>query len=333
MRTVMLCLAWVMAAFTTPAAANGPPAATVSYQYYTVGDPAAPTPGRVEGGLMLMGGGEWSTEAFRWFVARAGGGHIVILRASGGGEAGEELYREIGGVTSVETLVFYDRKASSDPHVLDVLDNADGIFIAGGDQSNYINFWKDTPVEKALNAHVDRGRPIGGTSAGLAILGAAAYGAMDGGSVDSATALNDPMGLAVTMVRDFLDMPRLQHVVTDTHFAARDRLGRLIAFVAQVRATSDPQAIGLGVDEDGAVCVDANGIGRFYTASQGYAWLVQPEALPTSSAGLPLDYASVRVTGLGVDGEIDLNTMSISRPAFSTVASVEAGRLIGAPSP
>lgn len=154
---------------------------------------------------------------------------------------------------------------------------------------------------------------------------------MDDGSVDSEAALKDPMGPEVTMVRDFLAMPYLAHVVTDTHFSVRDRLGRLIAFVAQTRATDDPAAVGLGVDEDGALCVEADGIGRFHTASSGYVWLVQPEGAPQAVLGQPLDYAAVRVTTMGVDGEIDLKTMTITRPAFSGTASVRAGRLLDAP--
>lgn len=309
-------------------AANASPA---GYTYFEVGDVAAPTPGSTEVGLMLMGGGDWDYRAFRWFLAKAGHGHIVILRASGDGEAGEEIYRDIGGAASVQTLIFDDRKASSDPRVLAILERADGVFLAGGDQANYVRFWKGTPVQKALNDHVAQGRPIGGTSAGLAILGGVGYGAMDGGSVDSATALNDPMGPEVTMVDDFLSMPYLAHVVTDTHFSVRDRLGRLIAFVAQVRVAGDPLAVGLGVDEDGALCVDADGVGRFFTASQGYAWLVQPEGVPSNQPGQALDYASVQVTALGQDGEIDLKTMQITRPAFAGTASVRAGQLLNAP--
>jgi beta-aspartyl-peptidase (threonine type) len=154
---------------------------------------------------------------------------------------------------------------------------------------------------------------------------------MDDGSVDSETALKDPMGAEVTMVRDFLSMPYLAHVVTDTHFSVRDRMGRLIAFVAQTRATDDPQAVGLGVDEDGALCVEADGVGRFFTASSGYAWLVQPDGAPGAKPGHPLDYASIKVTALGTDGEIDLKTMQITRPAFSGTASVKAGRLLDLP--
>ena len=324
---LLSCLAF--ACGLTPAKASE--ASPSGYTYYEVGDVAAQTPGATEAGLMLMGGGDWDYRAWRWFLAKAGHGHVVILRASGDGEAGEEIYRDIGGAASVRTLVFDDRKASEDPRILAILAQADGVFLAGGDQAKYVRFWKGTSVQKALNDHVARGRPIGGTSAGLAVLGGVGYGAMDGGSVDSETALKDPMGPEVTMVGDFLTMPYLAHVVTDTHFSARDRLGRLIAFVAQVRASRDPQAIGLGVDEDGVLCVDANGVGRFFTAGSGYVWLVQPDGAPGVEPGRPLNYASVRVTTLGQDGEIDLKTMRITRPAFSGTASVQAGRLLNVP--
>lgn len=310
----------------SPAAAS-----PAGYRLYKIGAPKAPTPGEVAPGLLLVGGGDWPATAFRWFTDKAGNGRLVILRASGAEEAGERFYRDIGGLTSVQTLVFDDVKAAHDPRVLALLDQADGIFIAGGDQANYVRFWKNTPVQDALNRHVARGRPIGGTSAGLAILGSAAYGAMDGGSVDTQEALKDPMGPAMTLVTDFLDIPYLAHVVTDTHFAARDRLGRLIAFVAHVRATTDPLAMGLGVDEDGALAVEGNGLGRFYHDDVGYVWLVQPEGQPRAVLGQPLSYDHVRITTLGTKGQIDLNTMTIDTPASEGTASVRDGHLINVP--
>jgi beta-aspartyl-peptidase (threonine type) len=324
-RTITAALAVVIAA---PAAAS-----PAGYTAFSIGDVAAPTPAKTSAGLMLMGGGDWSPDAFRWFAAKAGHGHIVVLRASGGGDAGEEIYRDIGGVASVETLVFDDRKAASDPKVAAILKHADGIFIAGGDQANYVRYWKDTAVAAALDAHVRSGKPIGGTSAGLAILGGAAYGALDGGSIDSATALADPRGSGVTMVRGFLHMPYLAHVVTDTHFTARHRLGRLIAFVARVRAEGDAKAVGIGVDEKSSLCVEADGTARVHTLNGGHAWLVQPVGAPAFGAKGALDWPAVRVTGVGTDGAMDLKTLKVTRPAFSGTASVKDGRLADAPFP
>ena len=160
MKTLLHLFAAVMALVL---AAPGRAQAPASYAYYEIGDVAAPTPAPTAQALMLMGGGEWDVGAFRWFAERAGHGHVVVLRASGAGDAGEEIYRDIGGVTSVQTIVFSDRAAASDPRVLAILERADGIFLAGGDQANYVRYWKDTPVARLLDAHVRKGRPIGGT--------------------------------------------------------------------------------------------------------------------------------------------------------------------------
>jgi beta-aspartyl-peptidase (threonine type) len=330
MRLVRSLLMLLAATLFAPAAIAATPD---GYTYYSIGDVAKPTPGKTSLGLLLMGGGDWSPEAWRWFLAKAGNGHIVVLRASYGGETGEEIYNTIGGVVSVETLVFDDRKAASDPRVLAIIAHADGIFLGGGDQSNYVRYWKDTPVAAALNAHVAKGRPIGGTSAGLAILGRAGYGAMDGGSVDSFTALNDPLGPAVTMVDKFLTMPFLAHVVTDTHFNERDRLGRLVAFVAQTRVSGDAKAVGLGVDETGALGVESDGTAKLYTMNSGHAWLVQPVGSPGAAAGKPLDWGAVKITGIGVESTLDLKTLTVTKPSFAGTASVKAGRLTGAPFP
>lgn len=302
-------------------------------RFFVTGDPASPRRAVPSQGLMLMGGGDWDKQAFAWFAKKAGYGHILILRASGDGEGGREMFAEMAGVQSVSTILFTDRAASTDPRVLAAIARADGIFLAGGDQANYVRFWQGTPVAKALDAHVAAGKPIAGTSAGLAILGGTAYGATDGGSIDSFKALSDPLGDAVTLVRDFLHMPRLAHVVTDTHFNQRDRLGRLIAFVAKARALGDKTAIGLGIDEKGALCVDADGRATYRGPADTHAWLVQPQGVPVLTKGKPLDWNGIRVTGVAPGSTIDLNTLSVPKPAFAGTARVVAGKLIDAPLP
>ena len=141
-----------------PGAAQAKVQAGVGYTYYETGDLAAPTPKTPELGLLLIGGSDWSEPAWRWFAGKAGEGHLGILRASRDGSDGEWLMEHIGGLASVQTLVFSDREAAFEPRVAEILQQADGIFIAGGDQSKYVRFWKDTPVSDALNAHVAAGR-------------------------------------------------------------------------------------------------------------------------------------------------------------------------------
>lgn len=331
--SVLLCAVLAATAAPVHAAAAHPVSPLVGrhpgYEGYLVGDAAAPTPAPVTPGMMLMGGHDWPRDAFEWLAARAGHGHIVILRASGKGELGEQFFEDIGGVASVRTFVFHARAPAGDPALLDAVRRADGIFLAGGNQANYLRFWKGTPLNAALDAHVAAGKPIGGTSAGLAVLGAFVYGALDGRSVTSARALRDPFDSSITLERDFLHLPYLQQIVTDTHFGKRERLGRLIAFVANLRAQGHAQAIGIGVDEDTALCIDGAGIGRVFTRDDGKAWLVRPGAAPTRiDAGEPLEIRDVRITGIGRDSRIDMRDFGVERPAFERIADVGDGELV-----
>lgn len=326
-RLLLMLLALMLLALSAGGAAAAADPKQAGYEYYAIGDPAAERPGQAEAGLMLLGGGDWPYEAFRWLARKAGNGRIVVLRASYTTEAQDEIYRKVGGVTAVQTLVFHAREAASDPRVLDIVAKADGIFIAGGDQSNYVRYWKGTPLAAALDRHVREGKPLGGTSAGLAIQGAWSYGAMDGGSLVSEVALRDPYGPQVTLVDDFLHLPWLEHVITDSHFGKRERLGRLIAWVARLRAR-DARIVGLGIDENTALCIDAQGRARVFTDTGGAAWLVRPQA-PASvlEAGKPLSIAAVRVTGIGAASSIDMGRLQVENPAFERVADVRQGRL------
>lgn len=299
------------------------------YTYYSIGDTAAATPARPDFGLMLMGGGDWVDDAFRWFVKRSGNGHIVILRASGSDDLQARMFEHIGGVSSVETFVFHNRAAADDPYVIKAIEHADGVFIAGGDQANYIRFWKGTALNRALDKHVAAGKPLGGTSAGLAILGAFSYGALDDGSITSKIALAQPLGAAVTLDQGFLHLRFLDRVITDSHFGKRDRLGRLIAFMAKARATQLVEnPVGLGIDENTALCIDNDGSGTLFTGSGGHAWLVQASEPPTTANDhAALTWPGITITGIGPESRLNLRDFAVNHPAFAKKAGVENGIL------
>jgi beta-aspartyl-peptidase (threonine type) len=322
-------------------------AAHAGYEYFEVGDVAAKTTGKTSAGLLLMGGGREIKAAFRWFAGQAGHGHIVILRASGDDALQKWIYHDVGGVASVQTLIFHSRKPASDPRVLAIVKHADGIFIAGGDQSNYVRFWKGTPLNSVLNRHVREGRPLGGTSAGLAILGQWGYGAMDGGSITASEALRDPAGPAVTLVDHFMALPLLAHVITDTHFVQRGRLGRLLAFVARLAKDQHATGItGLGVDQDSALLVNVDGGALLLSWHQdGHAWVVVPAALRAVERaggrkaldaylrdrlrpGKPLNLPGFVVTGVGTDSRLHLPDCSVTNAAFVKHIDVVDGRLV-----
>jgi cyanophycinase-like exopeptidase len=106
-----------------------------------------------------------------------GGGDFVVLRASGDDAYNQYIF-DLCACDSVETIVFEHRDAAYDKFVIEKIRSAEALFIAGGDQSRYVRFWKGTPVEDAIHAVAAKPAPIGGTSAGMAILGQHAYAAM-----------------------------------------------------------------------------------------------------------------------------------------------------------
>lgn len=307
-----------------------------NFDYFVAGDPARPRAAHTEFALVLMGGGGRVDAAYSSIARHAGNGHIVILRAVSDdsfdpedGNYGELYATAWGPVVSAETIVFHHREASFDPRVIASLRAADGIFLAGGDQGNYIRYWKGTPVQAALNAHVLANRPIGGSSAGLAILGHYSYTCLDGISMESKVALADPYNKSVTIESDFLHLRWLDRVFTDTHFSARSRLGRLIVFLART-GKEQPAAspFGIGIDENSALLIGADGIGRMAPGSAGSAWIVRPEQPARVLApGHPLSMASIRITRLTESGTIDLTTGEVTHPAAETLDTIERGEL------
>ncbi len=315
-----------------------------NFDYFVSGDPRLPRARHTEFGLALMGGGGSLDSAFRFIATHAGGGHIVILRAVGDdsfdpkdGNYGAMFTKQWGPVVSAETIVFHNRDASSDPRVLTALRNADGIFLAGGDQGNYIRYWKGTPVQDLLNAHVRANRPLGGSSAGLAILGRYSYTSLDGGSMESKTALANPFDKGMTLEGDFLHCPWLDQVITDTHFSTRHRLGRLITFIARLNADEARtkaglgSVFGIGVDEKTALLIGADGIGQVADGSAGSAWIVLPQQPASVLAdGQPLSFPAIRLVRLEHSGSLNLKSRAITHPAAEAIISIDQGKLTAA---
>jgi beta-aspartyl-peptidase (threonine type) len=329
---LLFSLSLVIAPIFASAAPLAPLPASANYEAWHNGSledftPAAPAATR--GGLLLSGGGGDVETAWRWFVGCAGGGDLVVLRASGGDGYQKYLHETIGGVASVTSIKFNNASASSDSAVLARIAAAEGIFLAGGDQALYVKYWKDTPVGAALNAHIAAGKPIGGTSAGLAVLGEFYYSAMLE-SVTSDQTLKDSFDPNITLGSAFLTAPALAGVITDTHFMPRKRLGRLMTFLArlQIENPAAPRLVGLGVDEGTAVCVEPDATARVHTVKNGSAWLVQLLASPAATvvAGQPLE-ARATVIGLGPDSTLNLRTLEITAPAAVRTVHATAGRL------
>ncbi len=228
-------------------------------------------------GLALVGGGTDVDEVFKWMGGKAGGGDFLVLRATGTDAYNKYIDTLVPSLDSVATLIIPDRGAALNTDVAALINGAEAIFFAGGDQFNYVNFWNDTPVEAAIYNAVLRNVPIGGTSAGLAILGDVDFSAAFD-TITSAEALSNPLDSRILPALDsrFLSpndrlvassstvLRYMDNVITDSHFMQRDRMGRLLTFMADSDAANlvDGQPLGIGVNEQTALLINFDGLTR-----------------------------------------------------------------------
>ena len=280
------------------------------YRYYVAGNPAdvvKPTRGL----WVAQGGGDDVDQNYVRMGQYGGGGDFVVLRASGADDYNDYIFK-LCECDSVETLVFDQGTATSDPFVIEKIRNAEALFIAGGDQSNYIRYWKDTPVEDAVNFVAAKPAPIGGTSAGMAVMGEYVYSAEGRESLTSDVALADPFAPDLTLARGFLTLWRLENVITDQHLQERDRIGRTVALLSRLQAdgwSALPRAI--AADRETSVHIDpATGIAEVFATPDHptpYAYFMAPTAAPLQcKAGVPLTTAPIAVYRLGPGGRFDL---------------------------
>jgi cyanophycinase len=239
---------------------------------YLVGSASDVNPA-TQAGLILMGGGPDVDQAMAWMLARSGGGDIIVIRSSGSNGYNSYLYN-MANVNSVETIIIDSRSDADNAEVENKIRNAEALFIAGGDQYDYIRYWKDTRTEAAINYLANTKKvPIGGTSAGLAILGQYYYGANEG-TVYSDEALGDPYHRYMNgLGSGFLQMPFLANIITDSHYGERDRFGRHFAFLARLVkdfGVGSGSVKGIGVDEETAACIDENGLATIYGTGDVY---------------------------------------------------------------
>ncbi len=242
-----------------------PALAAQDYTYYLTGDTTDIDATNTTPLVVLAGGGIDNDAAMRRFLTAAGGGDIVVIRASGSDGYNDYLFAELGvPVHSVETIRFDGPGAAFDDFVIERIRAAEGLFIAGGDQTDYWTYWRDTPIEDAIHyLALEKRVPVGGTSAGMAIMGQAYYAPLELG-VRSSEALADPFHPYLDTIGfdDFLQLPYLEETITDTHFDQRERAGRTMAFLARlsIRANTD-RPFAITANEATAVVIEG---GRAY---------------------------------------------------------------------
>ncbi|MGB3192418.1 MAG: cyanophycinase [Limnoraphis sp.] len=230
-------------------------------------------------GILLIGGAEGNKsgehEANQWFLERAKGGKYLVLRVGKIGGQADWIcrhYRE--WIHSAAELSINSREAANHSEVIEYIQEADALFIAGGDQNKYKEYWEGTETENALNYLINEKKiPLAGTSAGMAILGDYYY-APEHQGVLSSEILNDPFHYNTQSIHrsNFVQVPYLKRVITDTHLDRinsvnpETRYGRLLGLLAKVIYEDNGQLdhYAIGVEEGAFLAIDEKGIAKVF---------------------------------------------------------------------
>jgi cyanophycinase len=255
----------------------------------------------------LGGGAKDVMAAIQWLVDEVRGPDpdakvdVVVLRATGA-DGYNGAIQALNGVNSVETLVITSPADADSPEVEATLRQAEVVFFAGGNQCHYVTNFRGTKVEAAVKALVARGGAVGGTSAGCAILGSIVFDAcrLDARSeMTSAKALADPYHPDISFTSGFFNWAHLDGVITDTHFVARNRMGRTLAFLARLYKERAPTPVlGVAVNERTSLVIDKAGLGR--VLGEGPVYVILADHAPElCQSGQPLSYRDFKVWRLG----------------------------------
>ena len=108
----------------------------------------------------LAGGGSdaaWG-QGWKYLIDHSGGGDIVIVRADGGRGGYENwIYKDQSSlgfkpVNSVTTISLSRASDANSSEVEKILNNAELVFFAGGDQTTYISWFRHSKLEKSRRA-------------------------------------------------------------------------------------------------------------------------------------------------------------------------------------
>jgi cyanophycinase len=212
--------------------------------------PAGGRPGLI----MAIGGAEDKVRErviLRRFVAASGGTDariVVLATASEVPETGERyagLFAGMGAV-SVDVLRVRTREDAIEAggEVYDTIGSATGFFMTGGSQLRISSALGGTALAAALRRRHGEGMVVAGTSAGAAVLSRHMISMGESGGTPRRRLVQMAQGLSFT-----------PDLIVDQHFRRRDRMGRLLTALSY-----NPEPLGVGVDEDTAALIDADGV-------------------------------------------------------------------------
>lgn len=311
---VVLTLALVHAAL-----GSERPSRPGSLAHFFTGDPVRPVELQPVGGpaILLMGGGSEVDNAFIDFARPiVNGGDVVVLRTNS--SSGYQSYLNTAlRPNSVETLVVNTRAKAEMEYVAWAVEGANLIWIAGGDQSQYINLWGGTALARAIERAYARGAVIGGTSAGAQILGEFIYHPGNLSAVISSEAIANPYRNSMIIADRFVDLPLMHNTLVEVHFWQRRRMGRHLAMMARLRQDErTSEIVGIALDEGAALFIDRDGFATLRRQGSGLrmGYVFRESRLGTVrervAPNQPLIYRDVFITPLVHNDTFDFRDFS-----------------------
>ncbi|WP_446009421.1 cyanophycinase [Candidatus Electrothrix sp.] len=152
------------------------------------------------------------------------------------------IFRQLGA-PEVEVLNITARMQANDRTSVQMIEDADLIFLTGGDQLRLTTIIGGSGLFEAIQNRLEAGALIAGTSAGAAVFSDTMI--YEGQSED---------GLFKGSVLTTSGFGFVKKIIFDTHFMARGRIGRLVQIV-----TTNPTCIGVGIGEDSGVILKGDG--------------------------------------------------------------------------
>jgi cyanophycinase len=268
------------------------------------------------GHLLMIGGAEdklRQRQILSRFVSLAGGNDarvVVISTASSLGDEATELYAQLFhamGVPDVRGLRPLTRDEADDQQVAAILDDASGIFLTGGNQLRLASVIGGTRLGRSIVRRHRSGAIIAGTSAGASALGGHMVAFGPGGATPKQRMTQMSAGLGL-----------LPGAIIDQHFEQRNRIGRLLALVAQ-----SPALLGIGLDEDTAGLVSPGGVMEIL--GRGSVTVLDPAHIQTDAYEVkrhrPIMVSGVVLHSLSAGYRFDLRRRTLLPPLRAVSAT------------
>jgi cyanophycinase len=208
----------------------------------------------IGGHLLVIGGAEDKyneRRILKKFLELAGGEDaevLIVPVASDFPEFAADVYTQAFrnlGVANPRVLRATSRQDVVQADVDKLLDGLTGVFITGGDQMRLVSLLGGSKLAEKLRMMVrDTDLVMAGTSAGAAAMSTSMIVRGEPSSHPHRNAVKLSPGLGF-----------LKNIIIDQHFTERGRISRLITAVSY-----NPYNLGIGVDENTAIILDANGV-------------------------------------------------------------------------